>query len=156
MKESDISDYMYNMPGWGGRGSQQGIKAHFTRQHRNATGSGASLASQASAMDEEANAASPASTTVSSITTDLSPEMENLHRLITASMENIIAPLKKTMDEVKIIVEDQGKRIDELEENTSQLAERVTALESVCEQLLAQNESLNERMEEPRGVATYV
>ncbi|XP_061880843.1 uncharacterized protein LOC133656224 isoform X1 [Entelurus aequoreus] len=128
----------------GGKTPQQGIKAHFTRHSKTTTtNSGTSLASPASSSvaAKEANAGSMTAAS-------LPPEMESLHRLMTASMENIIAPLKRTMDEVKIIVEDQGKRIVDLEENATQLTERVTALEAICEQLLTQNESLNERMED--------
>ena len=130
---------MHTMAARGGKTAQQGIKAHFTRKSKAAT------------TNSEASLASPASATganASSMDANLPPEMESLHRLMTASMENIIAPLRRTMDEVKVIVEDQGKRIDDLEENATQLTERVTALESICEQLLAQNESLNERMED--------
>ena len=134
------------MPRGGGGGRiQKNIKAYTTRRQL-----------ERDNEDAESSMADPASlATANPATANLSPDMQNLRSVLMDDMKEIIgnmfektlSSLNKSLGDIRAAVGDHEQRIVELEEGSSDFTDRVGILESLCERLIQENESLVERME---------
>ena len=134
------------MPGPRGGGRvQKNIKAYTTRRQQ-----------ERDNEDAESSMADPAFLALANpAIASLSPDMQNLRSVLMDDMKELIgnmfektlSSLNKSLGDIRAAMGDHEQRIVDLEEGNSDFTDRVVVLESLCERLIQENESLVERME---------